>query len=190
MSFCSLSCTSTNHAAPPQSTRFAPDPARITMFYAAKMSVPREESTSLCYGVDNAAKVRLTPPVERVYPAFSHCISVSPRETTTYTLTAEDAKGQASSQAVTITVTAALPRFLDLSISVKEAKPGQLVAFCYKAKNAVSVHGAPGHFFSGGRLAGDCLVDNPRETTTYTLMIQGAGGETDEAHTTVRVRQP
>jgi hypothetical protein len=187
MTLCSLGCSSREHAAPHRPAK-AQDPVRITMFYAASISVPREESTSLCYGVDNAARVRLSPPVERVYPAFSHCVVVSPLETTTHTLTAEDAKGQASSQAVTVTVTEALPHFLDLSISAKEAKPGQLVAFCFKAKNAVAVRGGPGRFFSGGKLAGDCLVDNPRKTTLYKLTIQGAGGQTDDAHITVKVR--
>jgi len=187
IALCSLSCNSREHAAP-QPAKSAPDPVRITMFYAAKASAPREESNSLCYGVENASAVRLAPPVERVYPAFSHCVAISPRETTTYTLTAEDAKGQTSSQTVTVAVTEALPHFLDVSINAQEVAPGQPVAFCFKAKNAVAVRGEPGRFFGGGKLAGDCLVDNPQKTTSYRITIVGAGGQTDDTRITVKVR--
>jgi hypothetical protein len=141
----------------------------------------------LCYGVENAAAVRINPPVEQIRPALSRCFTISPIETTTYTLVAEDGAARTSSQAVTVTVTAGLPHFKDLSISSKEVSPGQLVTFCFKAVNATAVRGGPGRFLRKGEPDNDCLADNPRKTTTYRLVIQGAGGQTDEAKITVNV---
>ena len=162
-------------------------PVAIVQFYAASPMLPRDESTSLCYGVEHATAVRIDPPVASVWPAFTRCFPVAPKETTTYTLTAEDTRGRTVSRAVTITLTAPKPHFGDLSISAREVKPGQQVTFCFKARNATSVRGGPGHFLRGGSPAADCLADTPRQTTSYKLTITGAGGQTDEASITVTV---
>ena len=178
-------CSSTERvAAPPAKAA----PARITQFYASDTAVPRGESTTLCYGVENATTVRIDPPVEQLRPALSRCISVSPVETTTYTLTAANADGQTVSKTATLTVAGARPRFDDISISSKEVAPGQQIQFCFKARNAVSVRGGPGRFLSGGSAKADCLIDNPRKTTSYRLTIVGAGGMTDQAEITVQVK--
>jgi hypothetical protein len=165
----------------------AQDPVRITQFYAAKASIPRGEDVLLCYGVENATAVRIVPPVEQIRPALSRCFKVSPEQTTNFTLIAEDRSAKTTSQSITVTVTGPLPHFNDLSISSKEVKPGQLVSFCFKASNATAVRGGPGHFQHGGSPSSDCLLDNPRKTTSYRLVIEGAGGQTDEAKITVNV---
>lgn len=163
-------------------------PVRITQFYAAAPAAPRGESTNLCYGVENAVTVEIAPPVEKLSPSLVRCFPVTPAETTTYTLTAKDQQGKAVSQSVTLSVTGARPKFEDISISSKEVKPGQQVQFCFKARNATSVRGGPGRFMKGGSPKADCLIDNPRKTTTYQLTIAGEGGLTDEASFTVEVR--
>src|SRR5579859_1399208 len=155
----------------------AQDPARITQFYASKSAIPRGEEVLLCYGVENASAVRITPPVEQLRPALSRCFTVAPVETTTFTLTAEDGGAKTISQTATVTVTAPLPHFNDLSISSKEVEPGRPVSFCFKASNATAVRGGPGHFMRGGSPSSDCLMDNPRKSTTYRLVIEGAGGQ-------------
>ena len=182
---CLAGCSSTERVAAPP-----PKPAavRITQFYAAEAAAPRGESTNLCYGVENASEVRIDPPVEQLRPALSRCISVSPIETTTYTLTAADAEGKSVSQSATVTVAGVRPKFEDLSISAKEVAPGQQIQYCFKARNAVSVRGGPGRFMSGGSAKADCLIDNPRKTTSYRLTIVGNGGLTDEAEITVQVK--
>ena len=183
---CTAGCSTTGQK--PRPAEGSSDSARITQFYATTPATPRGDSATLCYGVDNAITVRIDPPVESLKPALSRCISVSPSETTTYTLTAEGPDKKAVSQSATVTVTGPLPHFVDLSISKKEVAPGEQINFCFKAKNAVKVRGGPGRFLSGGLPQGDCLVDNPRKTTTYSLKIEGAGGETDEDSVTVKVR--
>jgi hypothetical protein len=161
---------------------------RITQFYADKPTLPRGEDALLCYGVENATAVRITPPVGEISPALAQCVTISPVKTTTFTLIAEDRAGKTTSQSVTVTVGEPRPHFTDLSISAKEVQPGQLVTFCFKAKGAVSVRGKPGHFQHGGSPQGDCLVSQPRQTTTYQITIVGAGGQTDDASMTVKVR--
>jgi hypothetical protein len=178
---CSVSCTRS------VSDKAALDPVRITQFYAAKPAIPRGEDVLLCYGVENATAVRIVPPVEQIRPALSRCFTVSPVQTTNFTLIAEDGSAKTTSQSITVTVTGALPHFNDLSISSKEVAPGQLVSFCFKASNATAVRGGPGHFQHGGSPSGNCLVDNPRKTTAYRLVIEGAGGQTDEAKISVNV---
>ncbi|MBZ5700612.1 MAG: hypothetical protein LAN84_02055 [Acidobacteriia bacterium] len=58
----------------------------------------------LCYGVANAKKVTLEPPVGPVWPSYSRCLDVSPTKDTTYTLTVEDGQGHSMSQTVTLQV--------------------------------------------------------------------------------------
>src|SRR5262245_34033942 len=82
----SFACRSRSHS-PGQPSEPSPDPVRILQFYAAESLLPLDQSTNLCYGVENASAVRISPPVEHLWPALSRCIAVSPRETTTYTLT-------------------------------------------------------------------------------------------------------
>jgi hypothetical protein len=76
----------------------------ILSFYADPGSIRAGETAELCYSVSNAKSVKLDPPGEPVWPAFSRCVHVSPRKTTTYTFTAEDASGQTKSATVKVKV--------------------------------------------------------------------------------------
>jgi hypothetical protein len=48
--------------------------------------------------------VKLEPQTEPVWPAFSRCVSASPRKTTTYTLTIEDGAGHSKAAAIEVKV--------------------------------------------------------------------------------------
>ena len=76
----------------------------ILRFYADPGSIRAGETAELCYSVSNAKSVKLDPPAEPVWPAFSRCVHVSPRKTTTYTFTAEGASGQTKSATVKVEV--------------------------------------------------------------------------------------
>jgi hypothetical protein len=76
----------------------------ILAFYANPPAINRGDSTDLCYSVSNAKSVTLEPQSSKVWPSYEHCVSVSPRRTTTYMLTATDAAGRAKSAAVTVEV--------------------------------------------------------------------------------------
>jgi cytoskeletal protein RodZ len=77
---------------------------KILNFYADPPVISRGDSTELCYGVSNAQSVTLQPQTNAVWPAFSKCVSVSPRKTTEYTFTATNAAGQAQSSKLTVEV--------------------------------------------------------------------------------------
>jgi hypothetical protein len=76
----------------------------ILNFYAAPGVIHRGESAQLCYGVSNAKTVRLEPQTAEVWPSQARCVDVSPRKDTTYTLTAEDGKGNTRTSSLTVTV--------------------------------------------------------------------------------------
>lgn len=65
----------------------------ILGFYANPASIHRGDTADLCYSVSNAKAVKLEPETRPVWPAFSHCVQVTPRKTTVYTFTAEDGAG-------------------------------------------------------------------------------------------------
>jgi len=62
---------------------------KILQFYTGNPEIAHGGKALLCYGVVNAAAVRLDPPVESMWPSTSRCFEVTPTSTTRYTLTAE-----------------------------------------------------------------------------------------------------
>jgi hypothetical protein len=76
----------------------------ILAFYASPAVLSRGDSTDLCYSVSNAKSVTLEPQSHPVWPSYERCVSVSPRKTTTYTLTATDLAGHTNSAAITVEV--------------------------------------------------------------------------------------
>jgi len=76
----------------------------ILAFYANPAIVSRGDNADLCYSVSNAKSVTLEPQPHPVWPSYERCVSVTPRKTTTYTLTATDAAGHTKSATVTVDV--------------------------------------------------------------------------------------
>lgn len=67
----------------------------ISSFDAAPQSLPRGQNARLSWSTSGAASLRIDPGVG---PVTGNSISVTPRETTTYTLTAANAAGSATSK--------------------------------------------------------------------------------------------
>jgi hypothetical protein len=76
----------------------------IRGLYVSPRTIHPGESAQLCYDVANAKTVSLDPPVGEVWPSHSRCLSISPRKTTTYTLTIKDAAGRTVSETVELPV--------------------------------------------------------------------------------------
>jgi hypothetical protein len=76
----------------------------IRGLYVSPRSIHAGESAQLCYDVANAKTVTLDPPAGEVWPSHSRCLNISPRKTTTYTLTIKDAAGKTVSQSVELPV--------------------------------------------------------------------------------------
>lgn len=83
---------------------FGSGEVKFTTLEAADATVRRGQTTELCYGVVNATSVKIDPPIESIKPSSRHCMDISPKKTTTYTVTASDAKGNSKSLSLTITV--------------------------------------------------------------------------------------
>lgn len=77
---------------------------KILQFYTNPGAIARGEKALICYGVVNAASVRLEPAVESVWPAVSRCFETAPRQTTRFTLTAESADHKTVSESIEIAV--------------------------------------------------------------------------------------
>jgi len=80
------------------------DALQIQYFYGSPATIHRGETAQLCYGVANAKKVSLDPPVKDVWPSYGQCVDVSPKKDTTYTLSAQDAAGNTKTAKATIGV--------------------------------------------------------------------------------------
>jgi hypothetical protein len=79
--------------------------ARILQFYATQSLIGRGAATSLCYGVEKAASVRLDPELPvTLDPVAFRCFSVQPSETTQFELTAVDRDGREVSKTVSVLV--------------------------------------------------------------------------------------
>lgn len=83
---------------------FGSGEVQISTFGADSGVLRRGEATELCYGVVNAVKVELDPPVEQAKPTYHHCLEITPKATTTYTIKATDAKGNTKSASLTVQV--------------------------------------------------------------------------------------
>lgn len=77
---------------------------RFNQFTIDRTSLKRGETARLCYGVENATKVKMDPPVEQLKPTYLHCLDISPKQTTTYTITAEDGKGNKKIESLVLPV--------------------------------------------------------------------------------------
>ena len=77
----------------------------FTTFSADNGTVKRGETTRLCYGVVNATTLKIDPPVgEPVKPTNRHCVDIAPKQTTTYTITASNDKGDTKTSSLTVQV--------------------------------------------------------------------------------------
>jgi hypothetical protein len=161
-----------------------PSPVKITQFYASDRKIPRGVTGKLCYGVESAEKVELSPAVEVVWPSPVRCLDISPDRNTTYTLTATGADGSKASKTVDVVVGAAPPRIYDLSVNSAQVHPGEQIVVCFKAENTKSFKAGPGHFDK----MRNCITDKPMKTTVYKITATGSDNQIDTGTVTVRVK--
>lgn len=76
---------------------------KIMSFYAPA-TIHQGQQALVCYGVANANSVHIEPAIESIAPSLARCIEASPKATTEYTLTAEDASGHKVSQTIVVKV--------------------------------------------------------------------------------------
>ena len=79
-------------------------PARILRFYASAGAVAPGQMVQLCYAVENARSVRISPLFRALYPSSSYCLDVAPEHTTHFTLMAEGFDGTVAARSFTLPV--------------------------------------------------------------------------------------
>ncbi len=173
-------------------------PVRIVHFYASAAEVAAGQTVTICYGVENAANVRLDPPVEPLEPLFNRCFAVSVSRTTTYTLTAEGPDGRTVSESFTVRVRGSGPSrqrppeaegMIRMFVaSAEEVRSGETVTLCYGVVGAATVRVGP-YGLPLQPAEKYCFLVKPAATTTYVLTATGPDGRIEQAQLIVRVRQ-
>lgn len=79
---------------------------RILAFYPASSPEPGKPFT-ICYGVLNAERVELDPPLAELFPSISRCVEVSILKDTRFTLRAYGRAGESVSASFDLPVRAA-----------------------------------------------------------------------------------
>ena len=97
--------------------RPAGGPVRILQFYASAGILTVGETARICYSVENAKSVRISPMLQEVYPFPNHCLEIEPEHTTHYTLLAEGYDGAVATKSFT------------LQVEAEESAPPQMVNY-------------------------------------------------------------
>jgi hypothetical protein len=79
-------------------------PARILRFYASTGAASPGQQVQLCYAVENARSVKISPLFAGQYPASNYCLEVAPEHTTHFTLMAEGFDGSVAAKSITLPV--------------------------------------------------------------------------------------
>jgi hypothetical protein len=87
-----------------------PGSVKILQFYASSGLIHPGEKAMLCYGVENAKAVQISPTLANVYPAYNRCVEVVPDRTTHYTIFATGFDGRIVTQSLTLPVSPPAPR--------------------------------------------------------------------------------
>ena len=135
-------------AAPPRPVTGVPqelatDKLKILMFYAPQLP-ERGRPFTICYGVLNAVRVELDPPLETIAPSISRCVEVTMQKAGRVTLRAYDGAGRSVSESIEIPVRAPAPEILFVDVSPREIRRGDRFTICYGVRGAERVRVEPG----------------------------------------------
>jgi len=82
---------------------------RILQFRASVAALASGEKAQLCYGVENARMVRISPAPLEVSPSGNRCVDIFPRHTTHYVIVAEGYDGSLATESLTLPVRTTAP---------------------------------------------------------------------------------
>ncbi|MGE5571000.1 MAG: PKD domain-containing protein [Rhodospirillales bacterium] len=153
----------------------------VAAFTANPPQIPAGGASTLSWQTQNADQVTISGigPV-----ATSGSASVSPAQTTTYTLIATNSAGQTTA-VVTVTVTSPQPaRILSFTGTPTTITAGETVLLSWQTEGAVSASISPG---VGAVAVNGSVQVQPAATTTYTLTVRGGNGQTATATVTITV---
>lgn len=92
-------------------------PVKILQFYASVGLLEPGQKAKLCYGVENAKSVKISPALDGIYPSFNHCVEIGPSKTTHYTILAEGFDGRIAVESFTLQVVTPPARTKDVQFA-------------------------------------------------------------------------
>ncbi len=146
----------------------------VARFTATPPNINSGQSSVLAWNVPNATAVNITPGVGSGLSAAGTA-TVSPTQTTTYTLNATGPGGLTATSSVTVTVGASKPVILRFQAAPEKIMPGatSLLSWATTGASTVSINSGVGNEPVNGSVS-----VTPAATTTYTLTATGADGKT------------
>ena len=159
-----------------------PGTPQIIRFEGSPLSIQPGQQSTLRWTTSGATTVSISG-VGSV--TLNGSTTVSPAQTTTYTLSATSSDGKTVTAPVTITVsTGTVPQIVVFVVTPSTIDPGSSAKLCWQVTLATSISITPG---IGSNLnANDCATVSPSATTTYTLTAINATGQI-QANATLNV---
>jgi len=156
--------------------------AQIIRFEANPVSIQPGQQSTLSWTTSGANNVSISG-VGAVTANGS--TTVSPQQTTTYTLSATGSDGKTVTAPVTVTVASGtIPQVVVFVATPQNIDAGSSTKLCWQVTGSTNISIQPG---VGTNLnANDCATVSPTTTTTYTLTATNATGQI-QANTTVNV---
>ncbi|MGD0202129.1 MAG: OmpA family protein, partial [Bryobacteraceae bacterium] len=157
---------------------------QILNFSVNPAAITTGQSATLIWQVQSADTVSISPDLGTV--AASGSQAVSPSQTTIYTLTAKNAKGQVT-QTVTLNVNQPKLQIVDFQANPATIASGQSAMLHWQTLNAdtVTISNGVGTVAPNGSTS-----VSPTQTTTYTLTASAQNGQSATATVTVAVNVP
>ncbi|MGH7800098.1 MAG: CHAT domain-containing protein [Thermodesulfobacteriota bacterium] len=160
-------------------------PPEILGYSAEPSTIKKGEVSTLRWNTSNAKEVEISG-IGKV--SLSGSNTVSPTETTTYTIIARNKEGRTVEREVTIQVIVFIvldPEILKFDAKPSTIKRGEPSILSWKTLNAKEVTIGAKEVGPSGSIEVD-----PEETTTYTLIATNEEGKTVEREVTVKVNIP
>jgi len=157
---------------------------QILRFEANPVTIGPGQQATLSWATNGASQVSISGLGNE---SLNGSATVTPSQTTTYTLTATSSDGHTVTAPVTVTVApGTIPQIVVFVGNPQTIDPGTSTKLCWQVNGANSISITPG---VGSNLnANDCATVSPQQTTTYTLTASNGTG-TIQANTTINVGQ-
>ena len=171
-------------------------PASIVAFSASPATVAPNAQAQLCYEVLDASSARIEPDIGERKPATKECLTVTPQQTTVYTLTANGLDGSTISRQITVNVEAPPPapsaQILSFAVERRNGLGGAgdvRFQLCYGVRDAdrVEIDNGVGEVAVAEQ---KCVPIKPEQTTVYTLTATGSDGRAARQQVTVDATKP
>ncbi|MGQ0568699.1 MAG: hypothetical protein ACT4P5_04085, partial [Armatimonadota bacterium] len=158
-------------------------PATSVELAAARTTLLLGDSTELCWVLFNARSARIDQGIGDLAPGELEkgCRTISPRQPTTYTITAVGVDGREHRKQITVEVRVLEVQILSFTVRKSPLFRGETTQVCWSIANARSASISASVGFDLGDLARTelergCRDISPAQTTTYFLIVVGRDG--------------